>query len=374
MALTNFAALTTEQKTAWARDVWKIARNKSFANSFSGGQNAMITRVDELTEDEKGARAVLTLVSDAEGDGVVGDNTLEGNEEALRSYDQVIQIDQFRHAHRSQGRMAEQKSIVKFRKEARDTLGYWLSDRWDQLAFLTLAGMAYTLKPDGSTRVGSQFSNLSFASDVTAPSTNRYVRWDAGTTSLIKSGASNADLVAADTPTWKMLVDLKAYAVEQHIRPISSDNGIEHYNVFMTPRGIAGLIKDPDFLAIVREAGVRGESNQLFKGTAHGSNGFFVNGLRIMEYRYVPNTLGASSGSKWGAGGAVDGQRVLLCGAQALGFADIGSPKWVEKDFDYDNQQGIAIGKIAGFKKPVFRTPVTGTNEDFGVIVCDTAI
>jgi hypothetical protein len=65
---------------------------------------------------------------------------------------------------------------------------------------------------------------------------------------------------------------------------------------------------------------------------------------------------------------------VLLCGAQALGFADIGSPKWVEKDFDYDNQQGIAIGKIAGFKKPVFRTPVTGTNEDFGVIVCDTAI
>ncbi len=30
--------------------------------------------------------------------------------------------------------------------------------------------------------------------------------------------------------------------------------------------------------------------------------------------------------------------------------------------------------KIAGFKKPVFRAVNTQTNEDFGVIVCDTAI
>ena len=36
MALTNFAALTTEQLTAWSRDFWRVARNASFINQFAG--------------------------------------------------------------------------------------------------------------------------------------------------------------------------------------------------------------------------------------------------------------------------------------------------------------------------------------------------
>ena len=62
MALTNFAALTTEQLTAWSRDFWRVARNASFINQFAGsGSNAMVQRVTELTKSEKGTRAVLTL-------------------------------------------------------------------------------------------------------------------------------------------------------------------------------------------------------------------------------------------------------------------------------------------------------------------------
>lgn len=370
--LTNFAALTDEQLTAWERSVHKQARNVSFINNFSGELGAMVHRVTELTESQKGARAVMTLVADAEGDGVAGDNTLEGNEEALRSYDQVIQIDMLRHAHKSKGKMAEQRSVVKFRKEAKDVLAYWLADRWDQMALLTLSGVAYTYKTNGATRVGSQLNDLAFAADVTAPSTNRYTRWDA-TGGLITSSASNADLVAADTPTWNMLVDLKAYAVDQYIKPVRTANGIDTYFIFMTPRGMAALKKSADFREIMKDAAARGDANQLFKGTGHGPNGIYVDGLYIMEFRHVFNTLGASSGSKWG-GGTVDGQRVLLCGAQALGMADIGMPNWVEKDFDYNNQPGIALGKISGFKKPVYRSAVTGTDEDFSVICCDTAI
>ena len=36
MALTNFSALTTEQKTVWSRDLWKMARNMQFLNRFAG--------------------------------------------------------------------------------------------------------------------------------------------------------------------------------------------------------------------------------------------------------------------------------------------------------------------------------------------------
>ena len=54
MALTNFAALTSEELTVWSRDFWKAARNLSFINQFAGkGSNAMVQRVTELKKDEK---------------------------------------------------------------------------------------------------------------------------------------------------------------------------------------------------------------------------------------------------------------------------------------------------------------------------------
>src|SRR3546814_10965271 len=116
MALTNFALLTDEQKTVWSMDLWKHARNYAFVNKFLGkDSNSLIQHVTELKKSEKGARAVITLLADLEGDGVAGDRTLEGNEEAMKSYDQVIRIDQLRHANRPEGRMADQKSVVEFR-------------------------------------------------------------------------------------------------------------------------------------------------------------------------------------------------------------------------------------------------------------------
>lgn len=167
-----------------------------------------------------------------------------------------------------------------------------------------------------------------------------------------------------------MLVELKAYAKDKYVRGIKGPGGMEFYQVFMNPQGMAKLRQDPDYLANVRNAGVRGGSNELFKGT----DTVMVDGLMIHEYRHVYNTQGAASGSKWGSGSTVDGQRTLFCGAQALGIADIGAPEWVEKGFDYDNQQGISIGKMFGFLKPVFRSQIDASDEDFGVIVCDTAI
>ena len=51
MSLTNFAALTTEEKTVWSRDLWKAARNNMFISRFTGtGQDSMIQRITELTK------------------------------------------------------------------------------------------------------------------------------------------------------------------------------------------------------------------------------------------------------------------------------------------------------------------------------------
>lgn len=368
MALTNFGKLTDEQLTIWQRDTWSAARNRMFLNRFVGtGENAMIQRITDLTRDRKGARAVMTLVQDMVGDGVAGDRTLEGNEEALSQDDLVIRVDQLRHATRHEGKMQDQKSVVRFREHARDKLSYWLADRLDQLAFLTLSGVSYTMTNRGATRVVSAFPSLEFAADVDAPSTNRHLRWDAD------DGLSAGDTAAVadgDLPSWGMLVDMKAYAKDHYIKPIRGEGGTELYHVFMTPQGLARLKMDTDFLAAYRNAMPRSKENPLFKGM----DGIYVDGLLIHEYRYVYNTVGAASGSKWGAAGAIDGQRVMLCGAQALGFADLGEPEWVEKGFDYDNQQGIETGKIFGFRKPKFHSIYDNADEDFGVLCVDTAL
>ena len=96
-----------------------------------------------------------------------------------------------------------------------------------------------------------------------------------------------------------------------------------------------------------------------------------IDGVHLHEFRHVYNTSGAAT--KWGAG-AVDGCQVLFCGAQALGMADIGAPEWNEKGFDYENSQGISVGKILGFLKPKFGNIYeNGSVEDFGVISCYVA-
>lgn len=370
MTLTNFSLLTSEQKTAWAMETWKNARNMAFITKFTGeSNNSMIQRITELKQDEKGARAVITLLADMEGDGKAGDRTLEGNEEGLKSYDQVIRIDQLRNAARHEGKMADQKSVVNFRKDARDTLAYWLADRHDQLAFLTLAGLSYSVKPDGSTRTASDLPVLEYAADVSAPTTKRRVRWNATTSALVTSAATS-DVTATDLPSYKMLVRLKAYAKTQYIRGIKEKGGAETFHVFFTPDGMAALKLDPDYIANLRYAQTRGEDNALFTG-----NVVKMDGLYLHEFNHVPNTSGLGSGSKFGASGTVEGQYVLFCGAQALGLADIGAPEWVEKGFDYDNQQGIKVGKISGLLKPKFNSIyAANTVQDFGVIVCYTAV
>ena len=382
MALTNFGTLTGDQLQTWSRDFWKVARNQSFINQFAGsGSNAMVQRVTELTKNNKGTKANITLLADMTGDGITGDYTLEGNEEALRAYDISIELDQLRFANRIAGRMTDQKTVVNFREQSRDALAYAIADRCDQLAFLTLSGVAYTHKNNGGLRTvvggavnGQELVDLEFASDVSAPTASRHRRVDGDN---ILAGDTTA-LVAGDTLKYKHIVNLKAYAKDQYIRGIRGAGNQETYHMFVTPSQMANLKLDTDFIANVRNAGVRGASNSLFAG----SSSLMVDGVMIHEFRHVFNTSGATTGAsgnagaagyKWGADASVVGGRALFCGAQALALADIGLPEMVEDTFDYGNQSGISVGKIFGFRKPKYNSDITGDVQDFGVICLDTA-
>lgn len=360
--LTNFAGLTAAQKVVWSRDVWQAARDQMFIKKFTGGENSVIQRITELTKTEKGEQVLMHLVADLVEDGVIGDNQREGNEEAMQSYSQTLNIDLITHSVRNKGKLSDQKSVIKFREMGKDRLAYWLANRVDQLAFLALSGISFSYKNNGDVRVGSPFPNLAFAADVSGPSSKRSLMWDGTSLQISATGSITSSYV----PTYKMIVDAVAYAKENYIKPLMSE-GKEHYVMFVTPGTLAALKKDADYQrAVVGVATRAGTDSPWFTGGT-----VTIDGVVLHEHRLVYNTKGAASGSKWGSGGLVNGTRSLLCGAQALGMADIGVPEWNEKEFEYGAQQGINIDKMFGLLKPKFYSIYNQSVQDFGVLAID---
>lgn len=360
---TNFAALTDKQKLVWSRDVWQAARDQMFIKKFTGsGESSMIQRITDLTKTEKGEQVIMHLVADLVDDGVIGDNEREGREEAMQSYNQTIEIDLISHGVRNKGKLAEQKTVIKFRELARDRLAYWLANRIDQLAFLTLSGISYAFHNDGRARVNSPFPNLAFAQYVSAPTSKRGLMWRNGAL----AASNTAQLTNTDTINYKTIVDLKAYANEHYIRPLMS-GGKEYYVCFLRPGSMAQLKKDADYQrAVVGVATKQGENSPWFTGGT-----VTVDGIVFHEHRLVYTNRGAADGSRWGADSNLTGTRTLLCGAQALGMADLGAPEWAEEEFQYKSQQGINIDKMFGLLKPKFYSIYDRSVEDFGVLTLD---
>ncbi len=362
MAETNFAALTPDQKIVWARDVWKAARDQMFINRFLGtGPTSMIQRVKELTKTEKGEECIFHLLADLVGDGVSNDNEREGNEEAMQSYPQKIGIGLISHGVKSKGKLADQKTVINFRKNGKDLLAYWVANRVDQLAFLTMSGIDFSFQNNGAARASSAFTELEFANDVAPPSSNRHVNW---TGSALAAG-DTATIEATYTPSYRMIVDLVAYGKDHYVKPLMS-GGKEYYVLLVKPGTLAALKKDADYQRAVVTGLPRNEKNPFFTGGT-----VTIDGAVIHEHRLVYSTQGLASGSKWGAGSDIEGTRTLLCGAQAMAMADLGPPEWNEKDFQYGSKHGINIDKMFGLLKPKFHSIYDGAVEDFGIVACD---
>lgn len=366
MAETDFGALSTAQKKLWSLKVWRQGLDNSYwlANGFvSEGGNSPIQRITEITETERGDKVVMQLVAELTGDGVAGDNDLEGNEEPLVNDSIEMNIDQLRHAVKNRGKRSEQKTILRFRNQAKEKLGFWLGDTTDELLHLTAAGRAYTLTTGGATRSStSQLPQLQFANDVAAASSAR----------IIYSGAATSEgtLTASDTMNWDLIVKAQAMAHRKRIKPIKA-GGREYYVMLMSTEQARDLKADPDYKAIVKDAGVRGESNPLFKNALA-----VVDGVVLHHHNKLFNTLDGTSGSqKWGSGNTIDGAQALLMGAQALGYATIGEAEWTESSLkDYGNKMGIGYGRMFGMLKPQFKSQYdSNSRQDFGLISVKTA-
>ncbi len=110
----------------WSSELMVEALKKTYVLQFMGkGTDNLVTIKTDLTTSDGGDRIRVGIRSQLRGDGVSGDNTLEGNEEPLETFYQDVMIDQLRHAVRSKGKMSEQRVPFSVREECRMGLSDW---------------------------------------------------------------------------------------------------------------------------------------------------------------------------------------------------------------------------------------------------------
>lgn len=315
MANTTIATGDAITRKAWAHKWWiESMRETYFKNQGFIGKDPdryPIVLLEEL-EKGKGDKVTYGHFRRLTGAGITGDSTLEGNEEALAHYEDDVTIDQVRNAVRLNGRMTEQRSAAtNLRSAAKRQLKTWRAEKQDADVFTALS---------------------------TSP-TKVYYGGDATSTATIESG---------DYMTLALISKVKVYAKKAtpRIYPVPI-KGKKYYVMVMAPDCAYDLkTQDSTWAQAQREAQTRGDENPLFKGA-----------LGVWDGVILHDHEDISVATNWGSGANLAGAINLFLGVQAgvLAYAK-GKESWFEKEFDYNNQTGFAVGSIHGVSKTVFNS------------------
>jgi N4-gp56 family major capsid protein len=293
------------------------------------------------------------------GDGIQGDGTLEGNEEALVTYSDNLLINQLRHATRSAGKMSEQRVPFSVREEGMAGLRDWLADRYDASFFNQVCGFT----TQGDTRYTG--NNAAIAPD---------------TAHLIVAGgvASTETSLSATTAAYFSLTDIDRavtiaksfgrygdYTTSVPMRPVMV-GGEQKYVLFLHPyqtRLLRTNTSTGQWLDIQKAAMSGGDvdSNPIFSGALGVYNGVIL--------RKADDVTQGVNGATGAAITTV--RRAVLLGAQSAGvaFGQNNGPtsyRWNEELFDHKRRLEVSAGTIFGMKKTRYNS------VDFGTVVVST--
>lgn len=384
----------------WAKKLFVEALKATMLDKFIGTSNDSAIQVKDDLSKSSGDKLTYGLRMQLSGDGVIGDSTLEGNEEALTTYTDSIYIDQLRHAVKVVGNMSQQRVNFDIRAEAQSGLVDWWADRLDESYVNQLSGNTYastrsdlsvntaaitglnTVTGPYTVETGSATAEKIGASGVTVPNVetrgiipvavdgtaiNADNKWENWEKQLVTTSGSSKyfKLSMLDGAV------VKARTMQNPIRPIKI-NGMEVYVAILHPYQVLDLrrnVNNGQWMDIQKSAMMGGQitNNPIFTGAVG-----MYNGVIIHEDARIPR---ASSGTKTSLGGDgtanKDITRGIFLGAQA-GCIAFGRSygltgtnvkyKWTEVLNDYENQLGVSAALVYGVKKTVFNS------KDFGVI------
>lgn len=352
MATSNWGVNDNEAVKLWSRKTMHEALKMTYASRFLGSDSNSLCQILDDTNKSAGDRIRCILRMQLTGTGIQGDNTLEGNEEALVTYTDDVLIDQLRHAVRSGGKMSEQRVPFEVREEARMALQDWWAATFDSWFFNQLCGAAAvtdTKRTGNQTALSPDSTHIIYAGSATAES-----NLSANTSQTFSLEVIDKAVLAARTLT-------------PVIRPLNNmqEPGKHQFVMFITPEQNYDLRRNTATLewADIQKAALTAnasEKNPLLSGSLGVYNGV------ILHESFRVHTFADADANAAGAG------RAVLCGAQAAVLAfgrgySKSRMNWVEEMFDFGNQLGVSTGVIGGLKKTRYNS------RDFATLAVSTA-
>lgn len=276
-------------------------------------------------------------------------DAVEGNEQTLTMYNMSFTIDEVVDAVRFKNVIDRQRVTFDMRDEAKAALADQLSNAWDHSLFTQLAGATYQASP-------TFYGHNTVLDPQTVTGTDHFISADTA-----NSGQGDESIVSGDVFSLQLL-DLaveRAKTLEPAIRPARIE-GFDRplYTCFIHPYQTTQLrttaASGANWQAIQLAAMNGGKVNE--NPIITGALGVY-NDVLLIESTRVPLGVNSSTGVS-----VADTRRAIFCGAQTgvIGWGRLGgSPRrfrWVEKQFDYDREYGVAAGFLGGIKLTQFNS------------------
>jgi N4-gp56 family major capsid protein len=334
MAKTNVSTSDALRKTLEEEKLFRDIIKESFffpkfasefANDNLSSSASNVLQVKTDLEGMQGDKMTFGLRTRLAGSGVTGDQTLEGNEEALSTNSDSIELEMYRHAVRDDGGMTRKRAAWDVVAESRAAIRDWGTEKIDELIF--------TAAFDSPNQILAPDSTFKYSSIATA-----------------KAALTTADkLSPAFLNKAKAAIKTGFNRDQTPLRPVKVE-GKDYFVLVVHPDSLHDLKRDAEWNEAVRMAEVRGGSNPIFSGATA-----IWDGIIIFDHENCLITLDG--------GGSTDPiARGLLMGAQALQWGWGVRPSMVERDFDYGNQKGFGWEMIGKANRPVFNS------KDYGCI------
>lgn len=302
------------------RDVLKAP----YFSKFMGPSQDSPVQVKTQLEKSKGDKVTFGLRMRLTGSGQTSGSKLEGNEEALTSYDCSVTLEQYRHAVRTAGKLDVQRAVWDMPAEARQAIKDWGTEKIDSLCFTAL--LSSPTKAVYLTTAGVP----TFTTAATAKA--------ALSGTVAQQGLSTSLISAAKG--WAKTGGNRAYVP---FRPFKVE-GKDYYVLLVHPEALYDLKQTSAFQQAMREAEVRGKDNPLFNNSVA-----IWDGVVVHEHENVTVADdGGGSTYHWNSG--------VLFGAQALVLAWGNRGEVIEESFDYKNEVGYAWDMIMGVTKSKFNS------------------
>lgn len=194
---TQFVTSNNLTRKRWARDLFKIILPAVEFNMLTGkGSDSIVQLRTELGKGQ-GDQITFGIRLPLSGEGVVGNDTLEGNEEGLIFKDFNVTIEELNHAVDTGGRMEQQRVPYNLVQEGKSALGDWWPEVLSNYLINCLCGNS-----------GYMIAGKTFATAIDAPDTDHL---------LTVNDVAEGSLTSADMLDLTFLDRMKQRAENMHL-------------------------------------------------------------------------------------------------------------------------------------------------------------